>query len=319
MLLSYVEKAAPELVSWVEKNVSFPNSMVDRITPATSPTDISHLLETSGIEDAWPVVCEPFKHWVIEDDFIAGRPAWETVGAQFVEDVVRLVEEIFSRGRLPVLVGGTMMYFNTLQQGMNDLPPADEQVRNRLQKIWQETPDVLHQRLLEVDPVSAARIHKNDPQRLVRALEVVEVSGKTLTELRAEPKKGLTAFKLIKIGMIPTERPRLHQQIISRFNTMLEDGFLQEVKGLMESGVLEVDMTSIRSVGYRQAWSFLQGEYDYDTFFEKGIIATRQLAKRQMTWLRKEADLHAIDPFNTSREARLKIVADLIESHKFNH
>ena len=239
--------------------------------------------------------------------------------SEFVEDVYRLVEDIFSRERLPVLVGGTMMYFNALQQGMNDLPPADEQVREHLQKIWQETPDILHQRLLEVDPVSAARIHKNDPQRLVRALEVYEVSGKTLTELRAEPKKGLTAFKLIKIGMIPEERPRLHQQIISRFNTMLESGFLQEVKGLMEMGTLEVDMTSIRSVGYRQAWSFLQGEYDYETFVEKGIIATRQLAKRQMTWLRKEADLNAIDPFQTSREARLKIVADLIESHKINH
>jgi len=235
--------------------------------------------------------------------------------SEFVEDVHRLVEAIFARGNLPVLVGGTMMYFNALQQGMNDLPPADEKVREGLQRVWQETPEILHQRLTEIDPVSAERIHKNDPQRLVRALEVYEVSGKTLTELRAEPKKGLTAFSLIKIGLIPENRVRLHQQIITRFNRMLEDGFLQEMAGLMARGDLDPDMTSIRSVGYRQAWSFLLGEVDYDGFVEKGVIATRQLAKRQMTWLRKEENLIAIDPFQTTRAACLKIVADLIETN----
>ena len=236
--------------------------------------------------------------------------------SEFVEDVHRLVEAIFSRGRLPVLVGGTMMYFNALQQGMNDLPPADEAVRERLQQMWLETPDLLHQRLLEIDPVSAERIHKNDPQRLVRALEVFEVTGKTLTELRAEPKRGLTAFSLIKIGLIPEDRSKLHKQIITRFQTMLEGGFLQEMSALMTRGDLDPDMTSIRSVGYRQAWSFLLGETDYSTFVEKGVIATRQLAKRQMTWLRKEQDLLSIDPFQTSRKARLKIVADLIETNE---
>jgi len=235
--------------------------------------------------------------------------------SEFVEDVHRLVEGIFSRGNLPVLVGGTMMYFNALQQGMNDLPPADEKVREGLQNVWQETPEILHQRLTEIDPVSAERIHKNDPQRLVRALEVYEVSGKTLTEFRAEPKKGLTAFSLIKIGLIPEDRARLHQQIITRFNSMLENGFLQEMAGLMARGDLDPDMTSIRSVGYRQAWSFLLGEVDYDEFVEKGVIATRQLAKRQMTWLRKEENLIAIDPFQTTRAVRLKIVADLIETN----
>ena len=236
--------------------------------------------------------------------------------SEFVEDVHRLVEAIFSRGRLPVLVGGTMMYFNALQQGMNDLPPADEAVRERLQQMWLETPELLHQRLLEIDPVSAERIHKNDPQRLVRALEVFEVTGKTLTELRAEPKRGLTAFSLIKIGLIPEDRSKLHKQIITRFQTMLEGGFLQEMSALMTRGDLDSDMTSIRSVGYRQAWSFLLGETDYSTFVEKGVIATRQLAKRQMTWLRKEQDLLSIDPFQTSRKARLKIVADLIETNE---
>jgi len=233
--------------------------------------------------------------------------------SEFVEDVHTLVEEIFARNRLPLLVGGTMMYFNALQQGMNDLPSADETVREPLRKLWQETPDALHQRLLEIDPVSAERIHKNDPQRLIRALEVYEVSGKTLTELRAEPKKGLTAFSLIKIALIPEDRKKLHAQIATRFKQMLDSGFLKEVKALMARGDLDVEMTSIRSVGYRQAWSFLLGEYDYDTFVEKGLVATRQLAKRQLTWLRKEEDLLVMDPFLATKEARLKVVADLID------
>lgn len=239
--------------------------------------------------------------------------------SEFVEDVHRLVAAILSRGRLPVLVGGTMMYFNALQQGMNDLPPADEAVRKRLQLMWTQTPDALHDRLLEVDPVSAERIHKNDPQRLIRALEVFEVTGKTLTDLRAEPKRGLTEFSLIKIGLIPEDRTRLHKQIVARFQAMLESGFLLEMRTLMARGDLNADMTSIRSVGYRQAWSFLQGEIDYKAFVEKGVIATRQLAKRQMTWLRKESELLSIDPFQTSRKARLKIVTDLIETHRACH
>ena len=241
-------------------------------------------------------------------------PADSYSASEFVAEVTQLVNAIFSRGHLPVLVGGTMMYFNALQQGMNDLPPADENIRKALQKIWQETPELLHQRLIDIDPVSAQRIHQHDPQRLIRALEVHAVSGKTLTALRAEPKKGLTEFSLIKVGLIPEARARLHQQIVNRFKNMLDNGFLQEVKGLMLRGDLDADKTSIRSVGYRQAWSFLQGEMEYDTFLDKGVIATRQLAKRQMTWLRKEPDLHVIDPFTTTRDERVKIVADLIES-----
>lgn len=235
--------------------------------------------------------------------------------SEFVEDAHRLVEAVFSRNRLPVFVGGTMMYFNALQQGMNDLPPADEQIRERLQQTWLDTPDSLHERLMQIDPVSAERIHKNDPQRLIRALEVFEVTGKTLTELRAEPKRGLTAFSLIKIGLIPQDRAKLHKQIIKRFQAMLESGFLQEMRALMARGDLNADMTSIRSVGYRQAWSFLLGETDYETFVGKGVIATRQLAKRQMTWLRKEQGLLSVDPFQTSRKGRLKIVTDLIETN----
>lgn len=234
--------------------------------------------------------------------------------SEFVEDAHNLVESIFSRGKLPVFVGGTMMYFNALQQGMSDLPSADEGVRAKLQALWESNPQALHQKLLEVDPESAARIHPNDPQRLIRALEVFEVSGSTLTEHRAKPKSTLSSFSLLKVALIPEDRSRLHAQIATRFQSMLEHGFLQEVKALMAREDLCAEMTSIRSVGYRQAWLFLQGEYDYVSFVDKGVVATRQLAKRQLTWLRKEPDLIVLDPFKSTRQERLKQVSNLIES-----
>lgn len=233
--------------------------------------------------------------------------------SEFVEEVHQLVAEIFARGKLPVLVGGTMMYYNALQQGMNDLPSADEGVRAELKRVWHENPAMLHQRLVEIDPESALRIHHNDPQRLIRALEVYVVSGKTLTQLRAEPKSSLTAFNLIKVGLVPEDRAKLHAQIGKRFDLMLEAGFLSEVKGLFERGDLALDMTSMRSVGYRQAWMFLTGEYDYETFVYKALVATRQLAKRQLTWLRKERDLTVIDPYKTTAKARLNQVVNLLE------
>ncbi|HHS99525.1 MAG TPA: tRNA (adenosine(37)-N6)-dimethylallyltransferase MiaA [Thiomicrospira sp.] len=239
----------------------------------------------------------------------------ETYSAsEFVDDVNRLVAEIFTRGCLPVLVGGTMMYFNALQQGMSDLPSADETIRAKWLQIWDEFPELLHEKLLDIDPVSAERIHKNDPQRLVRAIEVYELTGKTLTEFRAEPKKGLPEFELIKVALIPEDRAKLHKQIEKRFLTMLDSGFLNEAKALYERGDLDEDMTSMRSVGYRQAWLFLDGEYDYETFIEKGLVATRQLAKRQLTWLRKEQDLLIIDPYETNAEERVVATMALLET-----
>ena len=227
--------------------------------------------------------------------------------SEFVADVHRLVKEIFARGKLPLLVGGTMMYFNALQQGLNDLPAADAQVREKLQQQWQENPQALHERLTQIDPVSAARIHPNDPQRLTRALEVYEVSGKTLTELRAEQKNALSEFVLVKIGLLTQDRAAIHKQIGKRFEQMLELGILDEVKALYAQPQLTADMNAIRSVGYRQAREYLDGVWDYDTFIEKGKTATRQLAKRQFTWLRKEPDLTIIDPFASSLEVRIQI------------
>jgi len=225
--------------------------------------------------------------------------------SEFVDDVKRLVEEIFERGRLPMLVGGTMMYFNALQKGMSDLPSANAQVREKWQKLWDESPELLHERLSDVDPESAARIHKNDPQRLIRALEVYDLTGKTLTELRHQPKQGLPSFNILKIALIPEDRALLHKQIEKRFIEMVEAGFIKEVQQLLEEHDLDVEMTSMRSVGYRQAWMFLEGDYDYDTFIDKAVVATRQLAKRQLTWLRKEEGVEVIDPYKTSLVERI--------------
>jgi len=234
--------------------------------------------------------------------------------SEFVEDVHRLVKEIFARGNLPVLVGGTMMYFNALQQGLNDLPAADERVRERLQLQWKDNPQALHERLSEVDPESAARIHPNDPQRVMRALEVYEISGKTLTEHRAEQKNTLSEFSLVKIGLLTEDRKALHEQIGKRFDQMLEEGFLEEVKALYAQPNLHGEMNAMRSVGYRQAWEYLDGVWDYETFVEKGKTATRQLAKRQFTWLRKEPELIKIDPFNTSLQQRLRQTISALET-----
>lgn len=253
---------------------------------------------------------------LVTHHLINTHDASETYSAsEFVDDVNRLVKEIYARNRLPVLVGGTMMYFNALQQGLSDLPSADEKIREKWLQIWHESPNLLHEKLLDIDPVSAERIHKNDPQRLIRAIEVYEATGKSLTEFRAQPKKGLPDFELIKIALIPEDRAKLHKQIEMRFLSMIESGFLQEVKGLFQREDLHEDMTSIRSVGYRQAWLFLDGEYDYETFIDKGLVATRQLAKRQLTWLRKEPDINVIDPYKTTSEERVKIAISLLESN----
>jgi tRNA dimethylallyltransferase len=234
--------------------------------------------------------------------------------SEFVEDVKRIAEEVFLRDKIPVLVGGTMMYFNALQKGMSDLPSADEKVRAKWQQIWQASPQALHAKLTEVDPESAGRIHPNDPQRLVRALEVYELTGKTLTEFRRQPKRGLPNFNLLKIALIPEDRSTLHRQIETRFLQMVDQGFLNEVKQLMQRGDLDVEMTSMRSVGYRQAWMFLEGEYDYQMFIDKAVVATRQLAKRQLTWLRKEDNVLVIDPYSSDLSERVELCLELLKS-----
>lgn len=212
-----------------------------------------------------------------------------SVGA-FRTDALRLMAEITARGKVPLLVGGTMLYFKGLEQGLADLPTADMAIRAQLEREAEQYGLAhLHERLTRIDPVSATRIHINDPQRLQRALEVFEITGKSLTELTdVVPKK--LPYQIIKLILSPFDRAVLHQRIAKRYNSMVEDGFLDEAKVLFNRKDCHPDLPSIRAVGYRQAWSHLSGEYDRDTMIEKAIIATRQMAKRQLTWLRAQPD-----------------------------
>jgi tRNA dimethylallyltransferase len=223
--------------------------------------------------------------------------------AEFVADVHRLVPEIWARGKVPMLVGGTMMYYHALQQGMAKLPSADEDLRAKLQQQWLEDPESLYEKLQLVDPVITQRIHSNDQQRICRALEVFELTGKPLSQHQQEGQlQEVKTLKLLKVGLMVTDRKKLHKIIEVRFKKMWSNGLENEIKLLRANSSLHIDLPSIRSVGYRQAWEYLDGKVDYETFVEKAIIATRQLAKRQITWLRKEQNMLVLDPFNLQED-----------------
>lgn len=208
----------------------------------------------------------------------------------FRHDALALMADITARGKVPLLVGGTMLYFKALQQGLADLPAANADIRAELDtEIEQYGLAHLHARLAEVDPVSAARIHINDPQRLQRALEVYQITGKTLAELTQDTETALP-YRVIKIILSPLDRGVLHQRIANRYQAMIANGFIDEVRTLFERTDCHASLPSIRAVGYRQVWAYLSGEYDQETMIEKAIIATRQMAKRQLTWLRAQQD-----------------------------
>jgi tRNA dimethylallyltransferase len=208
---------------------------------------------------------------------------------QFRNRALELMADITARGKLPILVGGTMLYFSALTQGLAQLPEADPEIRQRLDQQLQEIgKQAMHERLAAVDPVAAARIHMNDPQRVQRALEVYEISGKPLTSFFQADEGEDLPYAYTKIIIEPKQRHSLHDKIAERFKLMLAQGLIDEVEALRQRDDLDESMPSIRCVGYRQVWSYLQGEYDFAEMQEKGIAATRQLAKRQLTWLRKE-------------------------------
>ncbi|WP_417598161.1 tRNA (adenosine(37)-N6)-dimethylallyltransferase MiaA [Oceanospirillum sp.] len=222
-------------------------------------------------------------------------PAESYSAAEFREDALREMSDIQASGKIPLLTGGTMMYYKRLYDGVADLPSANAEVREQLD-AWAEKDGLkaLHDRLKEIDPVSAERIHPNDPQRLQRALEVYELSGKSLTEHWHEQKQNRESFpfRVLSLAVNPTDRRLLHERIAQRFHLMLAQNFLAEVETLRARKDLHLGLPSIRSVGYRQAWEYLDGQYDYDTLVHKGIVSTRQLAKRQITWLRSWPELN---------------------------
>jgi len=209
--------------------------------------------------------------------------------ADFITDATREMAEISSRGKIPLLVGGTMLYFKALLEGLSDMPPADADIRAEILKHAQDFGWAsVHEQLRAVDPESAASLHPNHSQRIQRALEVYRISGVPMSLLRSEPNVGSVAqsYNIKQIALLPNNRKLIHRRIDIRFRKMMEAGFEAEVRALFQRGDLHADLPAIRSVGYRQIWQYLQGQCSLDEAVEKGIIATRQLAKRQITWLR---------------------------------
>ena len=223
-------------------------------------------------------------------------PAESYSAATFRADALREMADITAAGKVPLLVGGTMMYFKFLRDGSADLPQADDAIREQLLQEGQADGwPAMHARLAKIDPEAAARLKPMDSQRIQRAMEVYLVSGKTLSEHWAEQETQPLPYHVVNLAVCPTERSRLHERIAQRFRIMIEQGFVPEMERLYDRGDLSIDMPSMRCVGYRQGWEYLEGKYSYDEMIERGIIATRQLAKRQITWLRSWPDLHWLD------------------------
>ncbi|MDO9104034.1 MAG: tRNA (adenosine(37)-N6)-dimethylallyltransferase MiaA [Methylovulum sp.] len=223
-------------------------------------------------------------------------PAESYSTGQFRTQALALMADISRRGKIPILVGGTMLYFNALAGGLAVLPQADPTIRARLdQELLALGKDALHHRLAQIDPVAAARIHPNDPQRIQRALEVYEISGQSLSSFFTAAQAQTLPYQVLKLIIAPPDRKMLHDTIALRFREMLVQGLVEEVQALYNRGDLSEKMPAIRAVGYRQVWAYLQGEYDRVTMTEKAIAATRQLAKRQFTWLRKETDAFSFE------------------------
>ena len=221
--------------------------------------------------------------------------------AAFAEDAERLIGEISGRDRYPLLVGGTMLYAKALREGMDESPATDPAVRERITALGEELGwPAMHERLTQVDPVTAARLAPNDRQRIGRALEVFEITGKPLSSLHTGTK--VYDPTLAVAALFPQDRAKLHEMIGKRFDAMVEAGFLDEVRTLMERPGFDENLPSMRAVGYRQAIAYLKGETDFEQFLESGKAATRQLAKRQITWLRSMPGVVTFDPYEMPLE-----------------
>ena len=234
--------------------------------------------------------------------------------ARFREDALAWMEASRAAGRVPLLVGGTMLYYHALQHGLSDLPSADPELRARLQaRLAEEGGAALHRELDRLDPVAAARIHPNDPQRLLRALEVIESSGRPLSELQAAGRGEGLQWRVLKLVRAPQERQVLHERIARRFHRMLELGFEEEVAHLLARPGIHPELPSMRAVGYRQMAAYLLGNCSREEMVERGIVATRQLAKRQFTWLRREEEATWLEDGEKVVEKALGLVADFLE------
>lgn len=234
--------------------------------------------------------------------------------ARFCEDIAQLSRAIFQRGKIPLLVGGTMMYFRALQQGLSSLPQADESTRQQLsQEAAEHGWQVMHEKLHAIDPISAAKIHCHDTQRIQRALEVYRVAGQPLSTLLA--KQARPPYRLLNLILLPEDRTWLHQRIADRFEQMLKLGLVEEVESLLQQWSLTLAHPALRTVGYRQVYTFLQGAYPTTELYAQGVAATRQVAKRQITWLRQwpKAQLFSAENLPSYREI-IAIIAQLLDN-----
>ncbi|MCU7931584.1 MAG: tRNA (adenosine(37)-N6)-dimethylallyltransferase MiaA [Candidatus Thiodiazotropha sp. (ex Codakia rugifera)] len=237
-------------------------------------------------------------------------PAESYSAAAFRDDALAEMATITKAGRVPLLVGGTMLYFKALEQGLSDLPEADPVIRARLEGEQSRLGlNRLHERLMQLDPIAGNRIHANDPQRTIRALEVIEITGKTMSELQQGNAGHNFPYQVLKLVRAPQDRALLHARIEQRFIEMLDQGLEQEVKGLIKRGNLSPSLPSMRAVGYRQMLSYLLGQLSRDEMIERGIIATRQLAKRQFTWLRGDKACCWLDEEGDVLEQALNLIS----------
>lgn len=246
-------------------------------------------------------------------------PAESYSAGRFREDALAAMAEISAAGKIPLLVGGTMLYFRALLHGMAEMPEADPEFRAEIEaRAAKEGWPALHRELAAIDPELAAELHPNHSVRIERALEVYHLSGKTMTQLRAEQQRDalVDKYRVQQLAIVPRDRAILHERIAQRFERMLANGFIQEVEGLRARGDLHEDLPAIRAVGYRQVWQYLAGELDYDQMVEAGTAATRQLAKRQLTWLRRWPDVSYIHAQDDGGKIR-KIDEMLVEALKF--
>ena len=242
------------------------------------------------------------------------RDPWESYSAgDFCLDVVREAVEILSRGRIPLLAGGTMMYFHALQVGLAKLPKANPEFRAEIDARASDIGwPLLHAELMQLDPVAAEKIRPNDTQRIQRALEVIHLSGEKISDLQQATKPAFDA-RFLNIGLMPPDRAKLHQRIEQRFSMMLDAGFEDEVRQLLARPQMSVAAPAMRAVGYRQFAEFLQGDTDLTEAARRAIVATRRLAKRQITWMRSTADLHLVDSDAANKhEQVLRLIHDQI-------
>lgn len=226
---------------------------------------------------------------------------WEPYSvANFLKDADSEIKRIHGKGNIPLLAGGTMLYYRGLWDGLSDLPATDPAVREKLTEFARVNGQAaLYERLQQIDPVSAARIHSNDPQRISRALEVFEITGATLSSLQKNKSRD-QQYNFYNIGLFPQDRKQLHDRIARRFDHMLDAGFEAEVEALRQIENMHAGLPSMRCVGYRQMWEYLSGACSRTEMIDKGVAATRQLAKRQITWMRSMEDCRMIDPLDSS-------------------